>query len=629
MCGLAAVFKREDVACPVGLVLAMRDDVRYRGPDDEGAVFLAHGGKPLACPGTAEEGWTTALGHRRLSILDLSAGGHQPMGYGGRYWVIHNGEIYNYLELRTELTRAGHTFRSTSDTEVILAAFAEWGTGCFRRFRGMWSLVIVDALRGEAVMSRDRMGIKPLYHWRGQGLLGVASELKQFLRLPGFRARLDPRAAAEYLATGYEHLERTFLMDVEPIQPGTWRTVDLSTLALGPSESYWEPERVRPLLSDATEAGRLFAAKLRESVAMHVRSDVPVGSALSGGLDSSALALLVDELHAGDAHAALHTFTSTFPGHALDERSYVNAVLARIRAVPHFVTPDPETFVADLDRFVWVHDEPVGSLSVYAAWCVARSAREAAVPVTLNGQGGDEILSGYWQTYFLHLFGLARRGRALALGRHLGGALAPDGNAELLAQVPVMMRRYRARRRPAAALGASEEAAHGSELLRGMLALDGQQRRVREIRSMFLPRLLKWDDRNSMAFSIEGRYPFLDHELIELCLSFAPETLFHRGWVKRPLRLGLAGLLPPDVVHRRTKLGFEVPQDAWLSGPLRPLLAQWLDQDRPVWDLADHGKARRLAETTWSLAGRRDEPGQALLRLFLFDRWLERFGVTL
>jgi asparagine synthase (glutamine-hydrolysing) len=328
------------------------------------------------------------------------------------------------------------------------------------------------------------------------------------------------------------------------------------------------------VLTDATEAARLFADKLRESVAIHVR-------------------------------------------------------IGRIHAAPHFVTPDPNTFLTDLDRFVWAHDEPVGSLSVYAAWCVARAARAAAVPVTLNGQGGDEILSGYWQTYFLHLRGLARSGRLFALCGHVGGALAGDGNAQLLGQVPVMARRYRARRRARAALHTAGHAAGGgSDVLRQILSLDAQPRRIREIRSMFLPRLLKWDDRNSMAFSIEGRYPFLDHELIELCLSFAPQTLFHRGWVKWPLRLGLADVLPAEVLHRRSKLGFEVPQDAWLCGALRPVIEKWLADDRPVWAFADRHQVRRVAETTWRLAGRRDEPGQALLRVFLFDRWLERFGVT-
>jgi asparagine synthase (glutamine-hydrolysing) len=627
MCGLAAVFKHEEVACPVGVVLAMRDEARHRGPDDAGAVFLGRGGAALAHPGADEHRWMAALGHRRLSILDLSAAGHQPMVYGDRYWVIHNGEIYNYLELRAELARADHVFRSASDTEVILAAFAQWGPECFRRFRGMWGLVIVDAIRGEAVLSRDRLGIKPLYTWRREGLLAVASELKQFLRLPGFRARLDARAAAEYLATGYEDLERTFLADVEPVPPGTWQAIDLASLKAGARESYWNPERVRPVVTAPVEAGRLFADKLSESVTIHMRSDVPVGSALGGGLDSSAIALLVGGLQADGAHGELHTFTSTFPGNPLDERSYVDAVLGRIRAVPHFVTPDPETFLADLDRFVWAHDEPVGSLSVYAAWCVARAARAAAVPVTLNGQGGDEILSGYWQTYFLHLRSLALSGRLLALCGHLAGALAPGGNAQLLAQVPVMARRYRARRwaRPVLRTPATEG---GPGVLRELLSLDGQSRRVREIRSMFLPRLLKWDDRNSMAFSIEGRYPFLDHELIELCLAFAPETLFHRGWVKRPLRLGLGDLLPCKIRHRRSKLGFEVPQDRWLCGPLRPVLERWLGADRPVWDLVDGADVRRVADTTWRLAGRRDEPGQALLRVFLFDRWLERFAVT-
>lgn len=628
MCGLVSVFKREDAACSVDVVLAMRDAARHRGPDDEGALFFDRRGTPLVDSRSTDTGWAVGLGHRRLSILDLSPLGHQPMGYRGRYWALHNGEVYNYVELRAELVCAGHTFRSASDTEVILAAYAEWGPECFRRFRGMWGLVIVDAERRQAVLSRDRLGIKPLYVWRSGGIVAVVSELKQLLSLPSFRARLDMHAAAEYLQTGYEDAERTFLTGVEPIPAGTWRAIDLGTLTVGPSASYWHPEQIRPVVTDPAEAGRLFVDKLRESVVIHLRSDVPVGTALSGGVDSSAIAVLADRIHTGNGHGTLHTFTSTFPGDPTDERVYVDAVLERIRAVPHFVVPDPETFLADLDRFIWAHDEPVGSLSVYAAWCVARAARAAAVPVTLNGQGGDEILSGYWQTYFLYLRALGQRGRLLALGSHLGGALIGGGNPQVLAQIPVMLRRYRARRRAPATFRVPEGGGDSrSEVLRDILGLDQHARRVREIRSLFLPRLLKWDDRNSMAFSIEGRYPLLDHELIELCLSFAPETLFHRGWVKWPLRLGLADLLPSAVLRRRSKFGFEVPQDAWLCGPLRPTLEQWIDGERPVWDLVDRADVRRLAETTWRLAGRRDEPGQALLRVFLLDRWLERFGV--
>jgi asparagine synthase (glutamine-hydrolysing) len=498
------------------------------------------------------------------------------MSYQDKFWVVHNGEIYNFIELRQELERNGHSFRSTSDTEVILAAFAEWGLGCFTRFRGMWGLVILDT----------------------EEIVAVASEIKQFLHLPGFVAQSDSLAVAEYLQTGYENTDHCFFRGVRPVPAGTWLRISLNGMKASPAEAYWHPEQVQQVIEN------------------------------SGGLDSSAVAVLVNKMK-GDTAEPLYTFTSTFPGDPTDEREYVDAVLSKIRAKSHFVIPEPDAFLADLDRFLWVHDEPVGSLSVYAAYSVARLAREAEVPVTLNGQGGDEVLSGYWQTYFLYLLSLLRRGRVLSLAGHFAGALMGSGNPDLITQVPIMLRRYRARRQPQVRLRLhSPLDTNSAGVLDDILALDGRSRRVYEIRAMFLPRLLKWEDRNSMAFAVEGRYAFLDHELIELCLSFSPETLFHQGWTKCPLRIGLKYLLPRKIVQRRTKFGFEVPQDSWLNGPLRPVLNRWLNEDRPLWEYVERQHVRRLAEQTWLLGGKHDEPGQALFRLFAFDRWLELFEIT-
>jgi asparagine synthase (glutamine-hydrolysing) len=382
------------------------------------------------------------------------------------------------------------------------------------------------------------------------------------------------------------------------------------------------------VVTDAEEAGRLFAEKLRECVHIHLRSDVPVGCALSGGLDSSSIAVLVHALQDGD-EGPLHTFTSTFPGDATDEREYADTVLKEIYAEPHFVTPDPTKFLEDLDRFLWIHDEPVGGISVYAAYCIARLTRQVGIPVTLNGQGGDEILSGYWQSYYLYLHRLVRQGRFLSLASHFAGALLGTGNPVLVSQAPVMFRRYRARSNPLTQVRLRKNLVRNAiGVVNGVLALDEPTRRVHEIRTMHLPRLLKWDDRNSMAFSVEGRYPFLDHELIELSLSFASRTLYSRGWTKWPLRLGLRDVLPSKILHRRTKFGFEVPQDKWLCGPLRPKLERWLERDCPAWDYVEREGVRRLADQTWRLNGKRDEPGQALFRIFVFDRWLKLFDVV-
>ncbi len=629
MCGIVGVLKNPSLEISSGTVARMNADISHRGPDDEGIVFLsATSTENWQINSESGLEWAVALGSRRLSILDLSSAGHMPMVYQGKFWTVYNGEVYNFIEIRTELEKLGHIFRSSSDTEVILAAYAEWGPASFARFRGMWGLMIFDATRNEAILCRDRLGIKPLYLWQGKGVVAVASEIKQFLHLPGFQPRMNPTVVAEYLRTGYEDPSRSFFLDVQPIPAGSWLKIPLNTLVPSTPEGYWYPERVQVTVTDVKEAGRLFADKLLESVRFHLRSDVPVGCALSGGMDSSAIAMYVNELKDGQDYP-LHTFTSTFPGDKTDEREYVDAIVSRIQAVPHYVTPNPATFLNELNGFLRTHDEPVGSLSIYASYCIARLTREAGIPVTLNGQGGDEILSGYWQSYFLHLRELARHGHMLPLIRHFSGALTVKGNSSLLAQVPVMLRRYHARSKPTSLVRLRNTLdGDTTPILQKILALDEQAWRIEEIRTMFLPRLLKWDDRNSMAFSVEGRYPFLDHELIELCLSFAPQTLYHYGWTKWPLRLGMRKTLPDKILYRRTKFGFEVPQDKWLCGTLRPELEKWLRQDRPLWEYVEREDVQRLANETWRLRGNRAELGQALFRLFMFDKWAEVFGVT-
>jgi len=626
MCGIAALFKSYSVHCPAGVLDSMRDEISYRGPDDRGSKLFRRSRSRYAelNISSSESAWEIGLAHRRLSILDLSHAGHQPMNYRDRYWIVFNGEIYNFIELRTELQHRGHIFHSLSDTEVILAAYAEWGLDCFARFRGMWGILILDCERNEVIICRDRLGIKPLYLWEQSGLIAICSEIKQLLHIPSFTPRLDPIAAALYLQTGYEGQDRSFFKDITPVPPGHWLTISLENLKLSSPEQYWHPERVQVAITNPAEAARLFTDKLQESVRIHLRSDVPVGCALSGGLDSSAIAVLVHSMKE-DHSAPLHTFTSTFPGHRVDERQYVDAVLGRIHALPHFTTPDPCQFLEELDRFVWIHDEPVGGLSIYAGYSVAHLTRQAGVSVTLNGQGGDEVLSGYWQTYFLHLRDLWRQGRTKDMVSHFMGAALGKGNSELIRQTTTMLRRYRSRKTGMLRLHHTL-ATTAPKRLQEILAMDEHTRRVHEIRTMFLPQLLKWDDRNSMAFSVEGRYPFLDHELIELCLSFSAQTLYSAGWVKQPVRLGLQNILPPEICHRRSKIGFETPQNEWLYEPLRPAIESLFQKDRQVWDYVERESAQPLLEGV-QRHRIEEESGQTLFRILMFDRWLHVFGV--
>jgi len=629
MCGIAAIFRFQGAETPASALAEMTAAVAHRGPDGVGVDYYALGADGLH-PTEAAGSWTAGLGHRRLSILDLSAAGRQPMAYGDQLWITYNGEIFNFVEIRNELERPGHTFRSHSDTEVILAAYQQWGADAFARFRGMWGLVILDGRRRKAILCRDHLGIKPLYFVRAGQVFAVASEIKQFTRLPALNLRPNSAALWEYVLSGYEDSGQTFFQDVLPLPAGTYAELDLPSGQLGEPQRYWFPERVAPTISDRVTGTQVFRDQLQDSVRIHLRSDVPVGCALSGGLDSSSLAACILELkQPGDP--PLHTFSVTFPGHAINEQQYVQTVTSYLSVVPHAISPTADELLADLDQFVWHHDEPVGSVSQYAAYAVARLTRANSVPVTLNGQGGDEVLAGYWQSYFVYLRGLARRKNIWQLAKQLGGALTPWGNFHVWGQIPVMLRRYRDRAGVKQRAGLNAAATASSERVaqrvQRVLDMSDQERRVYEIRELHLPRLLKWDDRNFMAFAVEGRYPFLDPKMIETCLSLAPQLLYARGWTKEPLRRAMTGRLPASIVRRRTKFGFETPQIAWMLGALRPVLEQFVRDDSPLHAFVDANYLQTLAAQVWANQGRHGNPAQELFRLFLADRWLRRFAL--
>jgi asparagine synthase (glutamine-hydrolysing) len=604
VCGIAAVLSVREGVVPTGTVRSMMHDVAHRGPDGERFRYLQR--RASGWSAVEDEGrWTVGLGHRRLSILDLSESAFQPMQRAD-LWIVFNGEIFNYVELRDELEREGVRFATHSDTEVLLAVYQRHGPQGFEKLRGMWGLVLVDTARNELIACRDRLGIKPLYVDATEQRVAFVSELKQLLRVRS-RLEIDESVLKSYLASGYEEQGKTFFKEPRPLKPGTWERWSLDGRLLETS-SYWSPEQVTQTIASPDEAAQALRAELTRSVKEHLRSDVPVGCALSGGLDSSAVAALVR----GQNPLSLETFTATFPGDEIDERRWADKVAAHVRGTPHWVQPAAERLADELDRFVWIHDEPVGHVSQYSGWCVARLTREAGVPVTLNGQGGDEVLSGYWQSYMMHLYGLRRPTQLPRLALQLVRTAA-SGNRELLVQLPVMARRYLSRRM--AARGTS-----AADALAGVLSMSEPQRRIHEICVQYLPRLLKWDDRNFMAFGVEGRYPFLDHRVIELCLSMKTSALYSKGWLKEPLRRAMLSVLPDDVVRRRDKKGFEAPQNAWLRGPLKPLLDRISDGD-PVWGYTDRAAGHTLLNAaSWS-----EEDGQKLFRLLMAQRWLAVF----
>ncbi|MBX6321972.1 MAG: asparagine synthase (glutamine-hydrolyzing), partial [Rhodospirillaceae bacterium] len=387
------------------------DAVAHRGPDGEGWRVFATRHGPLV------------FGHRRLAVLDTSDAAAQPMAYAdGRYWLVHNGEIYNFVELRAALEDHGHRFATASDSEVLLAAYAEWGAGCLERLVGMFAFAVWDS-RGQTLFAaRDRFGIKPLYVLTTGRGVALASEIKQFLGLPGFTARMNAAAVQAYLAAGRsDHGAETMFAGVLQLRGGQALSLDLDRWRPGEPLPIFDWYRLPPPGSarlDEAAAAERFAALFEEAVQLHLRADVPVGACLSGGLDSSAVVCTVRRLRA-DGAPALATVSACFPGTAVDERPFMEAVLAETAAVPHYVHPRPEDVLELAERITRHQDEPFGGTSVIAQWRVFETASAAGLKVLLDGQGADEQLAGYHYAFGPHLAGLLRRGRVDAVAAGL------------------------------------------------------------------------------------------------------------------------------------------------------------------------------------------------------------------
>jgi asparagine synthase (glutamine-hydrolysing) len=635
MCGICGYVN--PAGCDPTIVGRMARRAAHRGPDGEG-YWIWDGGagvgvlvdEPAALAGRPPA--RAALGHKRLAIIDLTRAGQQPMrSEDGACWIALNGEIYNYVELREELMRLGHRFRTRTDTEVALAAYREWGAECFRRFNGMWGLAIVDLCKRTLTLSRDRLGVKPLYVWRGGGALFFCSEIKQLLDAPGFRPRANPDAVAEYVDTGYEAPPQTFFEGVTAFPPGHWAAVGLDSPSEPVAHSFWEPEGITVEEITPDEAVDEFRTLFADAVRLRLRADVPVGTCLSGGLDSSAIYLQVALLHNGATPR--HAFSALFDDPRFDERQYVAEILGRYQGISHHVFPTPGMFLQGLDAFVYQHDEPPGSLSVFAASCVMRLAREHGVPVLLNGQGGDELFGGYWPAYFLWLRSTLSSS-PLSFVWNVAGTLLPGGNREIFRQVLPHWRQYRARQlRDNRALLRAAYRGAGFTINRNWAqeaqALSPAAYRMHEIRRIHLPRLLKWEDRNSMAYGVEGRYPFLDYRLVEWAGSVSPGLNFRRGWNKWIVREGIGDRFPEAIRFRRDKIGFETPQSAWIAAELRPVLERWAREPSPRFaEIVDLEALRALVPAVVRQEQHRmDERQFLLLRLFFLDQWLRCFDV--
>jgi asparagine synthase (glutamine-hydrolysing) len=633
MCGLTAVVSRRE-ALPVSVITSMSTLITHRGPDDHGVVaFCGSQFSPAVQVGRGSAPTShcrAALALRRLAILDLSERGHQPMSNAAHdVWVAYNGEIYNFIEVRAELAARGHAFATQSDTEVLLAAYQEWGTQCLERLRGMFALVLFDLRRGLVWAARDRFGIKPLYYTVTDEAVAFASEVKQFTALPGFAAHLSRQRAYDYLAAGLtDHTDETLWQGVYQLRGGESLTLALDGTGF-PRKTHWYRPQPRPFAGDFDAAATGFREHFSAAVSEHLRSDVPVGSCLSGGLDSSAIVAMTRRLLGSSA--SQHTFSARSTDAALDEGKYIEAAAKASNAIAHEVTPDAARLFDDLDRLLWHQDEPFGSTSIFAQWSVFQQAAAQGLKVMLDGQGADEQLAGYRAFVDVGHADLLRQGRLLELGTSLLSsprALARSAMGLADETLPETLRQVarRAGSRATSApdwldverLGAAGDAA-AAPRPRSLAELS-----LAQLTRTHLPMLLRWEDRNSMAHSIEARVPFLDHRLVEFALGLPDEFKLHRQTSKRVMRAAMRGIVPDAILARRDKIGFATPEEQWMRAHaprFRAALAESVDAARGI-------VRPQALEHFDAFVARRRRFDAVPWRVLCFGRWLGRFNVS-
>jgi asparagine synthase (glutamine-hydrolysing) len=594
------------------------DLAAHRGPDGWGLVF---GDGRIVLGAADEERATWVLGHRRLSIIDLSPAGAQPMTYAdGRLWITYNGEVYNYIELREELKTAGYHFRTQTDTEVVLAAYHRWGEACVERFVGMFAFVLLDLQEGTVFAARDRLGVKPLYVWPDATATVIVSEPKQLLAFERFSPRADRDQAVDYLIDGAlgQRADGCLFAGVRQLPRAHVLSWPLDSRPdLGSARRYWEPRIYAADVSweDAVEKTRVL---FRDAVRLRLRSDVPVGTCLSGGVDSSSIVGIVSR----DLGQRLQAFSSVFTSPAISEERYVDAVAAHCSVPVTKVRPSVDEAVDDLDAVVYSQDEPFGSLSVYAQWRVMRAARAAGVPVLLDGQGGDEALCGYHAHVYVYM-------RQLVAQRHWANLASQawqsgtHGDAHLWTRLGNWARHFTKRRQSSDECLLEHLNRHRAHLTKPHAKGLSLKEYQLALLDWLLSVLLRYEDRNSMAHSIEARVPFVDHRFLEHCLSLPEAFFFRRGRTKRLLVGAVGDALPRAVRERRTKLSFDAPDDDWFKGKLGQHLAARAAASPRAAAVFDMTKLKDAFEEYRRIGG--GHSSRKLFRAACFVLWLERF----
>ncbi len=535
MCGIAGCLSFREAVQPT-MLKVMTDVIAHRGPDGDGQWI--------------NPGRRAGLGHRRLSIIDLSDKAAQPMHYLNRYTITYNGEIYNYRELKEILLKDGYVFETSSDTEVLLALYDKKKEKCLNDMDGMFSFAIWDEKEQKLFCARDRFGEKPFYYFMDDSKFFFGSEMKQ-LFAAGIPKRRDDHALFRFLANPMILSDRndpsvTFFRMIHKLERSHFMVVTLDGKLV--KKRYWDINKNAKSSLNLEEAKEEFYRLLCLSVSRRLRSDVTVGSSLSGGLDSSTIVTIIDQIRKGSGQS---TFSARFRDHDKDEGAFIKVMTESIQASPYECYPDAEGLATEFSRVSYHQEEPFSSASIYAQWSVMKLAKEKAVTVLLDGQGADETLAGY--RWYREIFQREQKGNSFTkMLKDVKSRVLPSRVSALNDISGLLTSEFKQE------FGA-ECFFEDHQTLTDKLYYDTMTEGLED--------LLRYADRNSMAHSREVRLPFLFHELVEFIFTLPSAFKLHGSWSKYILRIAFEKLLPPGIAWRKDKIGYEPPQDAWLAIP--------------------------------------------------------------
>lgn len=603
MCGISGIINKKNSAINETELRRINGIISHRGPDSDG-FFTAK---------------NLGFGHRRLSILDLSELGHQPMSYLNKYWITYNGEIYNYIEVRNELTGLGYHFKSETDTEVILAAYHCWGYECFSKFNGMWAFAIYDIDNNTVVFCRDRFGIKPLYYKEDEENFYFGSEIKQLLNETS--NKVNEKILLESLLTHIDnHTTETYFDGIYALPQSHYMIYNLDNHKRD-LKRYYTIKKIEGL-EKKTDDDLIneFSNILHDSIMLRLRSDVIVGTSLSGGLDSSAVSRIGGAEYTKKTQLQFKAINAKSIDASNDESAFAKIVSDYSNLDLHVVTPTYENFVKTIDDVVKTQEEPFGSPSMFMGWHVFQKARQENCIVMLNGQGSDEVLLGY-ERYFTSTFDFKNPLKQLKEIKN------QNQNSRLSLFHTIAYYFYfrsfnirKARLKKKTLVKKEFVKDHLFDAVKRSSASYSNSFDLQklEVESIQLPHLLRYEDRNSMRHSIETRLPFLDYRLVEMTLSLPLRMKIRNGWTKYILRKAIDKLLPHEIVWRKNKFGFESPDKIWLTKHKEQML-----QDVMASKLLNHYCDMKAVADNFRNMSRKDQ-----WMYFNIARWEKVFNVT-